>query len=102
MRSARQASRSEAEFNTRKSPGRRTKVFSWRKKTVSSPTVMARGPRPIVTPRMGGAEAAPRVAQASGEAYGHFSSDSFPAASFVANARQAGEPHSPHFAFGRS
>jgi len=38
------------------SPGCRTKVFSWRKKTVSSPTVMARSPRPTVTPRM----AAPR------------------------------------------
>ena len=93
-RTARQASRvaaqSPAGFSTRNSPGLWTKVFSWRKNTVSSPTVMARSPRPMVTPRRGGAEAAPSAARAASEASGHLASDSFPAASFMAKVRQVG------------
>ena len=48
--------------STRSSAGGRTKVFSCRKNTVSSPTVMARSPAPIVTFRIGGVDAAPSAA----------------------------------------
>jgi hypothetical protein len=51
---------------------------------------------------MGGAEAAPRAALASGEASGHFSSASFPAANFMANVRQVGYPHFLQLVLGRS
>ena len=56
----------------------------------------------MVTRRMGGAEAAPRAAFDSGEASGHFSSDSFPAASFMANVRHVGYPHFLQLVLGRS
>src|SRR5664280_2494871 len=101
-RASRSAAESPEGSNVWNSPGRRTKVFSWRKKTVSSPTVRARSPRPMVTFRMGGAEAAPSAALASGEASGHFSSDSFPAANFMANVRHVGYPHFLQLVLGRS
>ena len=55
-----------------------TKVFSWRKRTVSPPTLVADPLAPMVTVRSGGSDAAESEALASSETCGHFANSVLP------------------------
>src|SRR5512139_1642271 len=77
-----------------------SKRFSWRNNTVSPPTLTALGPLPILTIRMGGAEASDSLALVSSETVGQAASSALPAASCMANARQVGTPHFPQLLLG--
>jgi hypothetical protein len=54
----------------------------------------------MVTGLMGGAEASSNWAFASSDTWGQAASSAFPAAKFMAKARQVGTPHSPQFVLG--
>ncbi len=66
------------------------------------PISKARSPAPMVTSLMGGAEAASSASLASSLTYGHLSSSVPFWASFMANARQVGKPHSLQLVLGSS
>ncbi len=66
------------------------------------PTPKARSPAPIVASLMGGADAASSAVLASSLTYGHLSSSVPFCASFMAKARQVGNPHSLQFVWGSS
>jgi hypothetical protein len=51
---------------------------------------------------MGGAAASESIALASSETYGQAESSAFPAARFMAKARQVGTPHSLQFVLGNN
>jgi len=81
-------------------PGGFSNLFSWRNITVSPPTFSALSPTPMVTGVMGGADASSNLALASSETCGQALNSAFPAASFIAKAKQVGTSHSPQFVFG--
>jgi len=68
--------------------------------TVSPPTLKAPVPVPIVIGRMG-ERMLRQLAFDSSETNGQAISSTFPAARFMAKARQVGTPHLPQFVLGR-
>ena len=73
---------------------------SCRNMTVSCPTCTELASGPILTSRWGGAEASPNSSFALASSRGHSSSVTLPAATFMANAKHVGTPHSLQFSFG--
>src|SRR4030067_473422 len=83
-------------------PGGFSNLFSWRNMTVSPPSLRALSPVPMVTGKIGGAEASDSLLLASSETWGHLASSAFPAARAMAKARHVGTPHAWQLVLGNN